>query len=117
MTTFERVKFLADKQKISIVDLEIKLGFGKNSLYSWKKKMPNSGNLEKVADFFGVSTDYLLGRTDNPNMPDNDKPSKFTTLAAHAADRNHEVTDEELTQIEAYLDGIIDSHEKNNEGK
>lgn len=38
MTTFDRVKFLAEKQKISIVELEEKLGFGRNSLYSWKKK-------------------------------------------------------------------------------
>lgn len=66
MTVFDRVKFLADRQKISIVELEERLGFGKNSLYSWKKKMPNSGNLEKVADYFGVSTDYLLGRNNTP---------------------------------------------------
>lgn len=66
MTVFDRVKLLADRQKISIVELEERLNFGKNSLYSWKKKMPNSANLEKVADYFGVSTDYLLGRNDTP---------------------------------------------------
>lgn len=62
MTTFDRVKKLADKQKISIVELEEKLEFGRNSLYSWKKKIPNGASLAKVADYFGVSTDYLLGR-------------------------------------------------------
>ncbi len=34
MTTFERVKMLADKHKISIVELEEKLNFSKNSLYA-----------------------------------------------------------------------------------
>lgn len=65
MTVFDRVKELANKQSISIVELEEKLGFGRNSLYSWKKKTPNGDRLTKVADFFGVSTDYLLGRTDD----------------------------------------------------
>lgn len=66
MTTFDRVKKLADRQKISIVELEEKLGFGRNSLYSWKTKTPNGDRLKKVADYFGVSTDYLLGRTESP---------------------------------------------------
>lgn len=64
MTTFDRLKKLCEEQKISIVELEEKLDFGKNSLYGWKKKVPNGANLEKVADFFNVSVDYLLGRTD-----------------------------------------------------
>ncbi|GIP63313.1 transcriptional regulator [Virgibacillus pantothenticus] len=64
MTTFDRVKKLCEEQKISVVELEEKLGFGRNSLYSWKRKIPNGANLKKVADYFDVSTDYLLGRTD-----------------------------------------------------
>ena len=63
MTTFDRLKILCEEQKISIVELEEKLGFGRNSLYGWKKKIPNGANLEKVADHFNVSVDYLLGRT------------------------------------------------------
>ncbi|MEW4223165.1 helix-turn-helix transcriptional regulator [Rossellomorea marisflavi] len=65
MTAFDRVKSLCDEQKISVVELEEKLGFGRNSLYGWKKKTPNGANLVKVAEFFNVSVDYLLGRTDS----------------------------------------------------
>ena len=68
MTPFDRLKLLADKQGLSINDVETKVGIGTNTLYSWKK------NLSKVADFFHVSTDYLLGRTDDPSIAD--KPSK-----------------------------------------
>lgn len=64
MTIFERLKNLCEEQKISINNLENRLNFGRNSLYAWKKKKPNSVNLEKIADYFDVSTDYLLGRTD-----------------------------------------------------
>lgn len=64
MTAFDRLKFLCDNQGISVNDLEEKLGIGRNSLYSWKKNIPKGTNLLKVADYFSVSTDYLLGRTD-----------------------------------------------------
>lgn len=70
MTTFDRLKKLCEEQKISIVELEEKLGFGRNSLYGWKKKIPNGANLEKVADFFNVSVDYILGRTDKKRYYD-----------------------------------------------
>ena len=62
LTVLDRVKGLAKKQGISIVELEEKLGFGRNSLYAWKNKMPSNDKLIKVADFFHVSIDYLLGR-------------------------------------------------------
>src|SRR5699024_10801398 len=73
MTVFDRVKELAKKQGISIVELEEKLGFGRNSLYSWKKKTPNGDRLSKVADYFGVTTDYLLGRTETPQFTSKDE--------------------------------------------
>lgn len=68
MTVFDRVKKLADSQKISIVELEEKLNFSRNSLYAWKKSKPSIDKLEAVANYFGVSTDYLLGR-DISNKP------------------------------------------------
>lgn len=68
MTAFERVKILADQQKISIVQLEEKLGFSRNSLYAWKKNNPSTDKLQKVADYFNVSTDFILGRTNDQSV-------------------------------------------------
>lgn len=77
MTPFDRLKSLCDKQGISINDLEEKLDIGKNSLYSWKKGIPKGTNLIKVADYFEVSTDYLLGReTEKPYYALNKKDEK-----------------------------------------
>ena len=67
-TAFERIKELADKQRISLNDLEDKLGISRNSLYGIKKANPKSDRLQQIADYFNVSTDYLLGRTDNPRI-------------------------------------------------
>ncbi|MFS9041665.1 helix-turn-helix transcriptional regulator [Streptococcus cristatus] len=67
--TFEKIKSLAKKQGISLNTLEDRVGLGKNYIYSLKnKKTPSVEHISKIADYFNVSTDYLLGRTDNPNI-------------------------------------------------
>ena len=33
-----------------------------------RKSTPNSERIAEIADYFNVSTDYLLGRTDNPKL-------------------------------------------------
>lgn len=78
MTAFDRLKELCDTQGISINKLEEKIGLGKNTLYSWKKNTPKGSNLIKVADYFNVSTDYLLGRTDEPASISNNVPEWAT---------------------------------------
>ena len=65
-STFEIVKDLCEKQGISLNTLEEKLELGKNSLYGLKRNQPSAERLQQIADYFNVSTDYLLGRTDNP---------------------------------------------------
>ncbi|HEL2005169.1 TPA: helix-turn-helix transcriptional regulator [Streptococcus suis] len=75
-STFEKIKELCKKQGISLNQLEDKLGFSQNYIYSMKKGNPKVENLQKIADYFNVSTDYLLGRTDNPRIA-SDEPEKF----------------------------------------
>ncbi|MGX7387344.1 helix-turn-helix domain-containing protein [Carnobacterium divergens] len=99
MTPFDRVKKLADKQKITIVELEEKVGFSRNSLYSWKKNNPSSEKLEKVADFFGVSTDYLLGR-EKPQIVEDDK---LKVIASHIDD---DVTEDDMEEILNFIEFI-----------
>ena len=112
--TFERVRELAKKQGLSINQLEEKLNFGKNSLYGLKKSNPNSKIIEKIADYFNVSTDYLLGRTDNPRIA-SDEVADYTTEDLRKMARNAKtfdgkpLTDEDVDAItniiEIYLKG------------
>ena len=67
-TAFNRIKDLAASQGLSLNQLEEKLGYSTNTLYGIKKANPKSDRLQEIADFFNVSTDYLLGRTDNPKI-------------------------------------------------
>ncbi|OJG81076.1 hypothetical protein RV10_GL004075 [Enterococcus pallens] len=52
---------------MNVYQLEEALGFGRNTIYQWNKRTPGIDKLKDVADFFNVSTDYLLGRTDTEN--------------------------------------------------
>lgn len=67
---FDRIKKLCEERKISINELENSLGYSKNTLYRLKSQNPGADKLEKIADYFDVSTDYLLGRTDKKRYYD-----------------------------------------------
>ena len=77
--TFEKIKELADKQGISLNTLEEKLGFSRNTIYNMKKSTPNIERVSKIADYFHVSTDYLLGRTDTPAIASDDTIAGYTS--------------------------------------
>lgn len=78
-STFEIVKDLCEKQGISLNTLEDKLKLGKNSLYGLKRNQPSAERLQQIADYFNVSTDYLLGRTDNPSIAKDDTIAGYTS--------------------------------------
>lgn len=77
--TFEKVRELAKKQGLSLNQVEEKLGFSKNTLYSLKRQKVSSDRLQQIADYFNVSTDYLLGRTDNPAIATDDTIAGYTS--------------------------------------
>ena len=42
-------------------------------MYGLKRNQPSAERLQQIADYFNVSTDYLLGRTDNPAIAGSDE--------------------------------------------
>lgn len=70
MSLVERIKILCDEKKVTFAEVERKTGISNGQIRRWDTSSPKSENIEKVADFFDVSTDYLLGRTDNKNYFD-----------------------------------------------
>ena len=70
MGLYEKIKILADNQKISIRRLEEILGYGNGTIRRWEKQTPGVDKIQKVADYFDVSVDYLLGRTDKKRYYD-----------------------------------------------
>jgi len=63
----ERLRFLMESDNITQDSLAEYLGIARQSVAQWKdgKTKPDIYFLDKIADFFRVSTDYLLGRTED----------------------------------------------------
>lgn len=61
------IKSLCNKKGITVSALGVELGLGKNSITRWDENKPSVDRVQKVADYFGVSVDYLLSRTDDPH--------------------------------------------------
>jgi len=58
----ERLQQLMNEQNLNDTELREMLGLSKNSLTNWRKGMkPQASTVHRLADFFGVSYDWLLG--------------------------------------------------------
>lgn len=64
----ERLKKLREFEKINQTELAKELGISQNtySQYETGARQPSLEMLIKLAEFYFVSTDYILGLTDNP---------------------------------------------------
>ena len=66
MTFYERIEEMRKERGISQGNLEKELGFSNGSYSKWKNSMPTPERLQKLAEYFGVSVDYLVtGETEN----------------------------------------------------
>lgn len=71
---FNRIISLCDTRGINQSDLEKELGFGKGTISKWKSNPnPSAEKLLLVANYFNVSTDFLLKGTDNNGLTEKDK--------------------------------------------
>ena len=60
----ERIKYLMEAEDISQYALAKKLGISQSTICNWLngKKEPSIESLWKLADYFGESVDYIIGR-------------------------------------------------------
>ena len=77
MTTFERIKKVANERGYSLKKLAIDAGFSENALYRYNQGVePKYSTVAALAKVLGVSVDYLLGNTDemHSNKKDENVP-------------------------------------------
>ena len=77
MSLVEKIKMLCNEKRITMSELERKTDLGNGTISRWDTRTPGVDKLKKVADYFDVSTDYLLGRTEKRRYYDlTDKDEK-----------------------------------------
>lgn len=60
MNIYERIKEAAAMRGVSIHKLEQDLGLPRSSVSKYSKNKPSAGRLARIADYLGISVDYLL---------------------------------------------------------
>ena len=65
-----RLKELRKKKKMSQLRLATELHTTQNTIsrYETGEREPGIDELIKIADYFNVSVDYLIGRTEDPKL-------------------------------------------------
>lgn len=108
MTLFEKISYLAKKRDKSLKEVAEELGLSRNAIYQWKTSSPKADTLQKVAEYFSVSTDYLLGRENNPESTEKENSTAvqlgglFRSVA-----KKEDLNDQEQQELKEDLDWYI----------
>jgi transcriptional regulator with XRE-family HTH domain len=95
----ERLSNLRKSKGLSQYELADRLGFSRGKLANYEQgsRQPDYGTLQKIADYFEVSTDYLLGRSDStsPKKEENENLFFFDLEG---------LSEEEIEEVEKYIE-------------
>jgi len=100
----DRLKILRKKKKWSLQYTADHLGIAKSTYAGYESghRRPSLEAIHSIADLFNTSTDYLLGRIDNPTF----QSKAINMKSAH----QKELTN--LPNLELTIDGVILSEEE-----
>ena len=104
---FNRFKQLCDQNAVSVYRACTDIGLNRSAVAKWKNGgKPNGSTAAKLAEYFGVTTDYLLGQSEE-RMPGaasrviSDEEIKFALFGGDG-----EITDamyDEVKQFAAFI--------------
>ena len=103
MDALTRILMLLDEKNIQQKELSDYLGLSKCAMTGWKNGNNNSymKHIPEIADFFGVSTDYLLGR-ETPSAKNDFTYALYNELA-------HDLSEEQIQQLKQFADFLRNS--------
>lgn len=101
----DTIRSLCEKRGISLKALEQALHFSENSIFRWGKHSPSIDKVEAVADYFKVSVDYLLGRTDVRSLD----PSKQDPWEQRLIETGRRLNSEGKIKLMDYAQDLLSS--------
>ena len=93
--------------------LEKAIGLAQSSIKNWRngKSKPSLEAVSKIADYFGVSVDYLLGKTDDPTPPKKSDgkpklyvPPEYASVMVAFAGGTENLTQEDIDSIIEFIE-------------
>ena len=112
MTLYDRILDLCEESGIGTTTLEKKIGAANGSIgkIKYRKSVPSSKTLEKIADYFGVTLDYLMHGTE-PKRPivSNIYPIEVTSIPTMRAVSEQRIIYADENR-ESYIESGTDIH-------
>lgn len=102
-TLYDRIIDLCKKNNTSKTYVEKALGFSQNSINKWKNSMPSTTKVKQVADFFNVTSSYLVGADINSSYAEKKETAKSLIS---------DLTPEEVKKLLEYKDFLISQRNK-----
>jgi transcriptional regulator with XRE-family HTH domain len=113
MSLYERIKDLCDQKGIGVTRLALDLGFAKNYFTKVSRGSDiTSERLEQIADYFNVTTDYLIKGDESKRWYINEETAKLAQELLENEDRrilldaSRDLTPEELKAMVAMVDAF-----------
>lgn len=95
--TAQRIKELCDRHNVSINKMLQECNAGTRTYHNiLSGSIPSADKILKIAEYFGVSTDYLLGKTDIPVFSTPEQNDRFTKETV-------DLTPDERSKVEEYI--------------
>ena len=90
-----RIREVAKQNDIVLKQMFEEIGLSKGTMDNLRTSMPKADNLAKIADYLNVSMDYLMGRTDDPNIKNN---QNIITIRSGKASRISDISNVKVSQ-------------------
>ncbi|MFK4568540.1 helix-turn-helix domain-containing protein [Enterococcus sp. UD-01] len=103
MSLIDRIKELADSKKVTFAEIERNTGISNGQIRRWDSSSPKIENVQKVADYFGVSTDYLIGRTNIRTIDTEEPLSSQVMFRMNTDGLSEEEVDELKDEVNRFL--------------
>lgn len=99
----QNIDELSSKKGVNRTTALTQSGVGKNFVYNINKgSAPSSEKIQQLADYFDVSTDYLLGKTDNPKV----SKAEFAQETLEFMERFEQLPDDKKKALLSFLDAF-----------
>lgn len=111
MNFYDNYISLCNKEGKSPSAVAVEIGLTKPTVHRWKNgSTPTDATIRRVAEYFGVSTDYLLGNENKKITPDE---PELTEGEREWVELFRQLSDDQRQMIRGMMRGIV--NEINNE--
>ncbi len=106
-----RIRDLRIKKNLTLDELGSIFQVGKSAVHNWEvgRNFPSNELLIKLSDYFGVTTDYLLGR---PEVPNEIMTNSFQTGPIALEGNINDLTEEQKKSLQALADHYARENKK-----